>query len=91
MSDLMLALKEAEIRSEVTPVHMHQGKTATQYLQDKGKKTMVIVHAGNINETTALCLTTEEEWRHTKSEYHDIRYIKRILSGPEGNPSTPKN
>ena len=33
MSALMLARKEAGIKAEAIPVHMHQGKTATKQLK----------------------------------------------------------
>ena len=38
MTALILALKEAKIRAEDIPVHMHQWKTATIPLKDKGEK-----------------------------------------------------
>ena len=60
MSSLMLALKEAEIKSESIPVHMHHKQTATKNLKDKGKIPAVTVYAGHINETTTLPLPTEE-------------------------------
>ena len=56
----MLALKEAEIKAEAIPINMHQGKTAKKKIIDKGKKPTVIVHVGRVNETTTLCITTEE-------------------------------
>ena len=62
---------------------MYQGKTATQQLKDKDETPIVMVHAVNINETKTLCLPIEEEWRQYTSEDHDIRYVKRILSGPK--------
>ena len=58
MSALMLAPKKVEIKVEAIPVHMHQGQKATNHLKDKGDTPTVMVHAGNINETTTLCLTT---------------------------------
>ena len=39
------------------------------------------MNSGKINETTTLCLPTEDEWRKTKTEEHDFRYTKRILAG----------
>ena len=42
-----------------------------------------MMHAGQINETTTLNLTTEEEWRQATSEDHDPGYVKRILSSLE--------
>ena len=54
-----------------------------QHLKDKGGKPTLIVHTGQINETTTLCLPTEKELRHATSEDHDFGYIKIILSGPE--------
>ena len=56
----MLALEEAEIKAEAIPINMHQGKTAKKKIIDKGKKPTVIVHVGRVNETTTLCITTEE-------------------------------
>ena len=82
MEALMLAIEEAEIRAEDIRLHTKKGKNAAMHLEDKSETTTVMVHAGKINETTALCLTTAEEWRHAISEYHYIIYIKRILSGP---------
>ena len=40
-----------------------------------------MVHEGHINETKILGLPTEGEWRQVTSEDHNLRYIKRILSG----------
>ena len=34
MAALMLSQKEAEIKAEAIPVHMHQGHTETQQLKD---------------------------------------------------------
>ena len=49
MSALMLALKEAEIKSEVIPVHMHHGNTAKKKLKHKVEIPTGTVHAGQIN------------------------------------------
>ena len=49
-----------------------------------------MLHEVNINETTTLCLTKEEEWRQATSEYHDIGYIKNTLSGTEEKPVETK-
>ena len=49
-----------------------------------------MVNAGQINKTTTLCLTIEEEWSHTTTEDHDLRYIKRILFGLEEIQIDPK-
>ena len=46
MAALILALKEAEIKAEAIPLHMYQGKTATKKLNDKGKTTTLMFHAG---------------------------------------------
>ena len=46
MASLMLWLKEAEIKSEEIPVHMHQEKTSTRQLKNKGKKITVLVNEG---------------------------------------------
>ena len=35
---LMLALKNAEVKSEAVLVHMYQGSTAIKYHEEKGKK-----------------------------------------------------
>ena len=59
MAALMLALKEVEINAETIPVHIYQGKTATQQLKYKYEMPTVMVHAGRINETTTLFLPTE--------------------------------
>ena len=61
MRFLMLALKEAEIKAESIPVHMHQGQTTTKELKDKGEVSTVKVNVGHINETKTLCIPTEEE------------------------------
>ena len=90
MSALMLALKEAEIKVEAIPVHMHHGHIETQQLKDKNEKPTLRVHAGQINETTTLPLPTEEEWRKATSDNHDLIYIERILSIPEEKPIEPK-
>ena len=45
---------------------------------------------GNINKNTTIYLTTEEEWRQAAPPYHDIGYIKRILSSPEETYIYPK-
>ena len=58
--------------------------------ENNTKTTTVMVHAGQINETTTLPLPTEEEWRQATSEDHDLVYIKRVLSGPEETPIEPK-
>ena len=34
MSDLVIALKKTEMKSEDIPVYMHQGHTETQHLKD---------------------------------------------------------
>ena len=83
MATLMLVLNEAEIRAEAIPVHMYQGKTVTKHMKYRGEKPTVMAHADHINETATLCLPIEEEWRQYTSEDHDIRYVKRILSGPK--------
>ena len=49
---LMLALKELEINAESIPVHINQVNTATQQLKDKDETPTVMVHEGQINETT---------------------------------------
>ena len=49
-----------------------------------------MVHAGQINETTTLPLPTEEECRQATSEYHGLRYIKRILYSSEKTHIDPR-
>ena len=61
MEDKILGIKEAEIKSEYILVHMHQGQTIKKQKKDKGKKPTVMVNAGQINETTTLCIPTEVE------------------------------
>ena len=39
---------------------MHQGQTSTKQKKEKGEKNTVMVQASQINETTTLCLPTEE-------------------------------
>ena len=80
MSALMPELKEAEIKSESIPVHMNHGNTETKHPKDKNKTPTVMVNTGNINKITTLPLPTEEERRQATSEYHDLGYIKSILS-----------
>ena len=72
LSSFMLALNEAEIKAEATPVHMNHEKTATIVLKNKGEISIGMVHARQINKTTTLILPTEEEWRQDTSEDHDL-------------------
>ena len=46
ISDLMLALKEAEIKVEAIMVHMHHKQTATKNLKEKVETPKVVVHVG---------------------------------------------
>ena len=55
-----------------------------------GETPKVMVYAGHINETTTLCLPTEDEWRQATSKDHNLRYIKRILFFLEEKPIDPK-
>ena len=82
MIDLIIALKESEIKLEAMPVHMHQVYTATKQLKDKCEIPIVTVHAGNINKNTTLCVNKEEELRQATVEDHDLRNIKSVLSSP---------
>ena len=50
ISYLVIALKEAEIKSEAIPVHMHHKQTATKQLKDKGETHTVMVHAVQIKK-----------------------------------------
>ena len=59
-------------------------------MKDKGEITTGTVHAGQINKTTTLPLTTKEEWRKSTSEDHDLWHIERILSSPEETPINNK-
>ena len=59
MAALMLSQKEAEIKAEAIPVHMHQGHTETQHLKYNKEESIVMVHAVHINKTTPLPLPTE--------------------------------
>ena len=52
-------------------------------MKDKGKKPMVMIHTGQINKNTTICIHTEEKWRQDTAEDNDIRYINNILSGTE--------
>ena len=90
MADLILALKEADIKSEAIPVHMHQVHIEKQQLKYNNETPTVMVHVGKINKTTTLTLPNEEDWRQAISENHDIGYIKRILSSPEETLIDPK-
>ena len=59
MSSLMLALKKAEIKAEVIPLHMQQRNIETQWLKDKNETPKLMVNAGQINKTTTLPIPTE--------------------------------
>ena len=59
MADLMLELKEVEIKAEAIPVHMHHRLTETQHLKYNKEESIVMVHAVHINKTTTLPLPTE--------------------------------
>ena len=61
MADLMLALKEAEIKAEAIPVHIYQGQKATKQLKYKCKIPTVTAHALQIKKTTTLCIPTYKE------------------------------
>ena len=80
VADLTLAQKDMETKAEEIPVYMNQGQTETQKLKDKDKIPTVMVHAVHTNETTTLCIYTEEEWRQATPEDHDLGYNKNILS-----------
>ena len=69
---------------------MHQGQIETQKMKYNNETPTVMVNAGQINKTTTMPLTTEEDWSQAKSEDHDLGYIKRILSSPEETPIDPK-
>ena len=58
MVDLMLDLKEEEIREETIPVHRLQGHTTTKQIRDRGETPTLVVHVGQINETTKIFLPT---------------------------------
>ena len=90
ISALILALKEAKIKAEAIPVQMHQGNTETQHMKYNNETPTVVVHVGQINETTTLNLSTEEECSQATSEDHDLGYIKRVLSSLEETPIDPK-
>ena len=60
MSALMISLKNAEMKAEAIPVHMHHKQTATKQQKYKDETTTVMVHTGQINKTTTLLLLTEE-------------------------------
>ena len=42
----MLALKDAGIKAEAIPVHMKQGRTATNKIKNKDETPTVMVHEG---------------------------------------------
>ena len=58
ISALMLAQKEAEIKSEDIPIYMHQGYTETKQPKYKIQTLTVMMHAVQIDETTTLCIPT---------------------------------
>ena len=49
-----------------------------------------MVHTGQINETTTVCISSDEYWRQASSEDHDNGYIKNILSVTEETLVEPK-
>ena len=69
---------------------MHQELIETKQKKDNNETLTLMVHGGQINETTTLILPTEEERRQNTSEDHDLGYIKRILSSPEETLIDPK-
>ena len=69
---------------------MNQEHIETQQMKDNNETPTVMVHAGNINETTTLPLPNEEEWRQSTLEDNDLGQIKKILSSPEEKPIDPK-
>ena len=54
MAAFVLSLKEAEIKTEAIPVHMHQRQTATKHLKDEGEITPVMVHAVHIKNCNTM-------------------------------------
>ena len=48
MSALMLALKEAKLKAEAIPVHIHQVHTETQQPKYNNETPIVMVHVGHI-------------------------------------------
>ena len=60
MLSLMLALNEAETRTEAIPVHMNQGQNVTKHMKYRCETPTLLVHVGNIDETTTLYIPTEE-------------------------------
>ena len=60
MASLMLALNEAETRTEAIPVHMNQGHNVTKHMKYRCETPTLLVHVGNIDETTTLYIPTEE-------------------------------
>ena len=90
MAALMLALKEAEILAEYIPVHMQQGHTESKQPKYMKETPTVMVHEGQINETTTLPLPNKEDCKQDTSEDQDLGYIKRILSSPEETPIDTK-
>ena len=67
MKELILSLKEADIKLEAIPVNMHHGHTESKQPKDNNETPTVMVHARQINKTTTLPLSTEEEWRQDTS------------------------
>ena len=65
---------------------MHQELIETKQKKDNNETPTLMVHGGQINETTTLILPTEEERRQNTSEDHDLGYIKRILFIPVETP-----
>ena len=60
MESLMRALNEAEIKEEIIPVHMNQGKTSKKHMKYKGETPTVMVYEGQINKIKTLPVPTEE-------------------------------
>ena len=72
ISELIIGLKQAEIKYEDIPVHMHHKHTSIKQLKAKGEKPTVMVHAVQIKETTTLPLPTEGDLRQATSDYCDL-------------------
>ena len=56
MEALLLELKEGGIKARNLPVNMKKGLTTTKEHDEKYEKTIVMVHAGHLNETTNYVL-----------------------------------
>ena len=69
----MLVLKESQIKEGTIPGHIHWRQTTTKHMKYKVGIPTVMVHVEQINQTTTLCITIEEELNPATEEDNDLR------------------